>query len=168
MQRGRAASRRSRSSKQLETTEALLHRRRARRVDLTPKAVDRDRHVGLAETLLALLGMAHNHGTGYKGFRSWAVQSCSTFKPGESLPSRNEKFKFVGHGVVYDKGAPTQTGAYDTVNRLKQTEQRQRDYKIPDRRGVQAGADQRDSARVSKPFIATTTASNSYSNFIEV
>jgi hypothetical protein len=112
--------------------------------------------------------MAHNHGTGYKGFRSWAVQACSTFKPGESLPSRNEKFKFVGHGVVYDQGAPTQTGAYDTVNRLKQTDQKQKDYRIPDRRGVQAGADQRDSARRPKPFIATTTASNSYSNFIEV
>ena len=112
--------------------------------------------------------MSHNIGTGYKGFRSWAVQSCATLKPGETIVSRDAKFRKAGHGVVYDTGAPTQTSSYDTVNLIKQTEQRQQDYKVPDRRGVMAASDARDSVRKIKPFIATTTAANSYAHYMEV
>jgi len=93
-----------------------------------------------------------------------AVQNCSGLKPGESLYGRDTKFMQVGHGVVYKKGAPTAGSPYGTINQSKQGEVQPGHYKIPDRRGVAAMADSRDSKK-SKPFIATTTAGNSYLNF---
>jgi len=110
--------------------------------------------------------MSHNHGTGYKGFRSMAVQACTGLKPGESIDGRDSKFKNVGWGLVYEKPITAQGNAYETLSTQQQSLVKSTHYKLPDRRGVAAKEDQR-AQRKPKKFIATTTASTSFVNNVQ-
>ena len=93
------------------------------------------------------------------------MQPCSTFKPGESLSSRNDKFKNVGHGVVYSKGAAVQTAALESVAVQSQIEAQPTHFRVPDRRGVMAAADQRSEGRPVKKFLGTTTYGTTFPDF---
>jgi len=109
--------------------------------------------------------MSHNHGTGYKGHRSWAKQPCSTsFEPEKA---RLEKFRNVGHGVVYSKPAAMDATGFGTINQSTNSALRKDCYKIPDRRGVAAEFDKRDNKRPQKKFIATSTNTSNFPNFLE-
>lgn len=92
-----------------------------------------------------------------------AVQNCSGLKPGESLWGRSNKLANVGHGAVYNQSKITNS-PYSTLKTMEQSQVTPGHYKIPDRRGVAAGSDKRD-AKKSKPFIATTTSSNSFVDY---
>jgi hypothetical protein len=109
--------------------------------------------------------MSHNFGTGYKGHRSWASQPCATsFEPEKS---KMGKFRNVGHGVVYSKPMALEDNGFGTINQATNSVLRKECYKKPDRRGVAAEFDKRDNKRAQKKFIATTTNTSNFPNFLE-
>ena len=96
-----------------------------------------------------------------------AVQACTGLKPGESIDGRDSKFKNVGWGLVYEKPITAQGNTYETLSTQQQSLVKSTHYKLPDRRGVAAKEDQREQ-RKPKKFIATTTASTSFVNNVQV
>ena len=109
--------------------------------------------------------MSHNFGTGYKGHRSWAKQPCATsFEPEKA---RQNKFHNVGHGVVYSKPLALEDNGFGTINQSVNSALKKEAYKIPDKRGVAAEFDKRDQKRPQKKFIATTTNTSNFPNFLE-
>lgn len=91
----------------------------------------------------------------YQGFRPWSDTPPASLKPGESLENRAQKFANVGHGVVYSQAPPAETLRDTTTSARNHSFVEERDYKVPDRRGVSTLWT--ETATRGKPFLGTTT-----------
>lgn len=102
--------------------------------------------------------------TGCQGFRSFAVQECATLKPGETYASRSTKFSAMGSRIV----TPPEMNrvgrhAYESVAMQSTQLVSPSDYRVPDKRGVMA----HEQLPASKPFLATSTYQQDFTDFEE-
>ncbi|KAF4325087.1 hypothetical protein JM18_000596 [Phytophthora kernoviae] len=99
---------------------------------------------------------------GYQGFKSFAVQHCSTLKPGESYEQRATKFSSMGSHII----APPMMNrigkhAHESVAMQSGQLVQPEDYRVPDRRGVSVNEKRPE----AKPFIAATTYQHDFPAF---
>lgn len=100
---------------------------------------------------------------GYQGFRSFAVQTCSTLKPGETYEQRATKFSKMGSHII----TPAQYNrvgrhAFESIAAQGMNMVQPSDYHVPDIRGSAADGKKQLTPR---KMVATSTYQHDFPSY---